>query len=80
MQPYHHRFCELFAQLGLPSGQDDIRAFLGHRGPLPGAVALADAPFWTPAQASLLRDGLAQDADWAQVVDELNTALRAVRS
>ena len=29
MQPYHHRFCELFAQLGLPSGQDDIRAFLG---------------------------------------------------
>lgn len=80
MQPYHHRFCELFAQLGLPSGQEDIRAFLGRHGPLPEAVALPDAPFWTPAQAALLREGLAQDADWAEVVDQLNVALRAPRT
>ena len=44
---------------------------------LPADVLLADAPFWTPAQATLLREELLEDADWAEVIDQLNAALRA---
>lgn len=70
-------FSELFAQLGLPSDEAGIRAFIVGHSPLPEHTALADAPFWTPAQAALLREELAEDADWAEVVDQLNLALRA---
>ncbi|WP_121497412.1 DUF2789 family protein, partial [Pseudomonas aeruginosa] len=34
-------------------------------------TALPDAPFWNPAQASFLREALAEDSDWAEQVDEL---------
>jgi hypothetical protein len=76
MEPTFHQFSELFAQLGLPSDEASIRAFIGTHAPLPEAVELAEAPFWTPAQAALLRDELLDDADWAEVVDQLNLALR----
>ena len=42
---------------------------------LPG-VRLPDASFWSPAQAAFLRDALAADSDWAEVVDALSAALR----
>lgn len=71
-----HRFCELFAQLGLPAGEEDIRRFIASHGPLHGATMLADAPFWTASQAQLLRELVASDADWAEVADQLNAALR----
>lgn len=72
-----HRLADLFAQLGLPDDCDAIEAFLQRHSPLPAAVALADAPFWTPAQARLLREEVLEDADWAVLVDQLNLALRA---
>ncbi|WP_354676721.1 DUF2789 domain-containing protein [Cupriavidus plantarum] len=75
-QPFH-QFSELFAQLGLPSEEPDIRAFIAKHAPLPEKMHLWDAPFWTPAQSALLRDELVEDADWAVVVDQLNLALRA---
>jgi len=39
-------------------------------------VKIADAPFWTPAQAAFLREKLNEDADWAELVDQLSAALR----
>jgi hypothetical protein len=77
MDTPHHRFSELFAQLGLPSDPASVARFLAQHRPLPGHIALADAPFWNPAQAALLREEWAEDADWAEVVDQLNAALRA---
>ena len=77
MEQAFHRFSELFAQLGLPSDESGIRHFIATHAPLPGDVDLADAPFWTPAQAAMLRDEIEDDADWAEVVDQLNVALRA---
>ena len=77
MNAAHHGFTELFAQLGLPSDESSIRHFLTAHAPLPEHVRLEDAPCWTPAQARLLRESLAQDADWATVVDRLNLALRS---
>ena len=76
MQSAHHEFADLFAQLGLPSDEAAIARFISEHGPLPDATRLEDAPCWTPAQARLLRESLAQDADWAAVVDRLNGALR----
>ncbi|AOY97267.1 hypothetical protein BKK79_31550 [Cupriavidus sp. USMAA2-4] len=77
MDASFHRFSELFAQLGLPADDAGIRAFLATHAPLAAGIALADAPFWTPAQAALLRDEILEDADWAEVVDRLDAALRA---
>lgn len=71
-----HRFHDLFAQLGLPADAGSIREFIAQHAPLPGHVALHDAPFWQPAQASFLREQTAHDADWAELIDQLNLALR----
>ncbi|MDO8449715.1 MAG: DUF2789 domain-containing protein [Rhodoferax sp.] len=73
--PIHH-FSDLFAQLGLPCGEQDIRQFIAAHAPLPADVRLADAPVWTPAQAAFLREALLQDSDWAELVDQLSVALR----
>lgn len=66
----------LFAQLGLPDGQEAITAFIRQHKPLPEGIALADAPFWHPAQAALLRNAVAEDAEWAHLVDELDALMR----
>ncbi|QHE75406.1 DUF2789 domain-containing protein [Hydrogenophaga sp. PBL-H3] len=76
METSFHRFSDLFAQLGLSSDPASIAAFLRTHSPLADDVRLADAPFWTDAQSALLREELLEDADWAEVVDQLNGALR----
>jgi Protein of unknown function (DUF2789) len=76
MKMAFHRFPELFAQLGLDSDLESIRSFIATHSPLPGDERLEDAPFWTPAQARMLQEALIADADWAEVVDRLNLALR----
>lgn len=64
----------LFDQLGLASDQASIDAFIAqHR--LEKNVKLSEAPFWTDQQKKFLKDELIDDADWAEVVDELNEAL-----
>lgn len=74
-----HRFSDLFAQLGLPRDEQSIRGFLTANSPLDEAVPLPDAPFWTAAQATFLRDSLLEDSDWAELVDQLSEALRRPR-
>lgn len=79
MSPHYHRFCELFEQLGLPADVPGIAAFVQSHSPLDARTRLEDAAFWTPAQAALLREHIQDDSDWAEVVDQLNLALRAPR-
>lgn len=76
MQPPIHSLPALFKQLGLPSEPRDIEAFVSSHGPLKAEIALADAFFWTPAQAAFLREKIQEDADWAEIVDQLNLMLR----
>jgi hypothetical protein len=71
-----HHFSDLFAQLGLPFDEQGIRHFLTLHSPLDEAVQLPDASFWSPTQATFLRDSLLEDSDWAELVDQLNAALR----
>ena len=73
--PYQ-RFTDLFKQLGLPCGETAIAAFLKQHRPLNDDILLEDAPFWTPWQSSFLKEQLANDAEWAVLVDQLSLALR----
>ncbi len=76
METSFHRFSELFKQLGLPADDAGIAQFLRSHAPLAPHISVADASFWSPAQASLIKEVLLEDADWAEVVDQLNAALR----
>ncbi|MNZ72365.1 hypothetical protein D3C78_907430 [compost metagenome] len=76
MEQPTHAFHQLFEQLGLPNDNESIRRFIERHSPLSDGVQLADASFWTPAQAAFLREEILEDADWAEVVDNLNAALR----
>ena len=71
-----HPFSELFAQLGLPADEAAIRQFIATHSPLRSDLDLADAPFWTDSQAAFLKEETQGDADWAELVDQLNLALR----
>ncbi|XHS76820.1 DUF2789 domain-containing protein [Burkholderiaceae bacterium UC74_6] len=73
---HHHSFGELFSQLGLAADPQGIKDFIASHRPLPDTIRLADAPFWNPNQAAFLREEIQRDADWAELVDQLNVALR----
>ena len=77
METPMHSINNLFAQLGLPSDQAAVENFIKTHNPMATDVALSDAPFWTPAQASFLCEEILKDADWAEVIDELNARLHA---
>lgn len=72
----NHRMPELFAQLGLPAAPEAIERFIAAHPLRQGDPPLADAAFWNPAQAAFLREELLDDADWAEVIDELDARLR----
>jgi hypothetical protein len=71
-----HSLPALFKQLGLPADQASIDRFVRNHSPLAPTCKLADATFWSPAQAAFLREEILEDADWAEVVDQLNVMLR----
>ncbi|OPA94825.1 hypothetical protein BFW87_12245 [Pseudomonas fluorescens] len=75
-----HSLPSLFKQLGLPDDPVSIERFLAVHSPLKPELKLADAFFWTPSQKAFLREGIRDDADWAEVVDELNVLLRRGRA
>lgn len=74
MENGQHAFCELFAQLGLPSTEADIHKFIAEHA-LPKDIRLPDAHFWTHTQAEFLREAWKADADWAPIIDQLNSSL-----
>jgi hypothetical protein len=76
METFNHSMCELFAQLGLPNDDAAIEAFIQQHRPLPMTTRLYDAPFWSLSQAALIREKLADDADWAVLIDTLSVQLR----
>lgn len=76
MHAQTHSMSQLFAQLGLPDDTAAVASFIARHAPLPGHLRLAEAPFWTAAQAHLLSQGVAEDADWAEVIDTLDSLLR----
>lgn len=69
-----HELRDLFAQLGLPNEERDIRKFITEHA-ISEEIRLPDAVFWTAQQADFLREAWKADADWASVIDQLNINL-----
>ncbi|GGC69826.1 DUF2789 domain-containing protein [Marinobacter halophilus] len=76
MDTSKHSLHTLFEQLGLPSERKDIEAFIGQYSPLPSEIAIQDAPFWSESQSQFLEEGLEDDSDWAEIIDELDALIR----
>ena len=76
METQFHSLALLFDQLGLESTEQAIEAFIDKHKPLPSDLALHEAEFWNGSQASFLVQGIDQDADWAEIIDQLDTSLR----
>lgn len=74
-----HTMSNLFAQLGEANDDAAIGRFIEAHSPLAGNVALHEADFWNASQAAFLRQAIVDDADWAEIADELNADLRAPR-
>ena len=75
MEPPTHSISNLFTQLGLTSDDASIAHFIQTHRTLASDVVLSEAAFWTPAQAAFLREEILKDADWAEVIDQLNAEL-----
>ena len=75
MQIGHPGIDALFAQLGLPSSEGAIAAFILRHRPDALGCALPDAPVWTASQAAFLREAIAADAEWALQAEWLEEAL-----
>lgn len=67
---------DLFVQLGLPNDQQQMDAFVSQHNGLSQSTRIEDAEFWTPSQATFLRTSLLEDAEWAELIDQLSAMLR----
>ncbi|MGM0767841.1 MAG: DUF2789 domain-containing protein [Pseudomonadota bacterium] len=76
MDTSKHTLSTLFEQLGLASDNAAIDDFIARYSPLPSEIALQDAPFWSESQAQFLEEGLEDDSDWAEIIDELDAQMR----
>lgn len=71
-----HTIEALFAQLGLDHSSAGMNEFIAKNSPIPAQAALHEAPFWNASQASFLQQMKQHDADWAEIVDQLDVMLR----
>ncbi len=76
MDTSSHNISALFAQLGLPNNSDEIEGFIESHRSLRKTEDLSAADFWNESQASFLREAIAEDSDWAEIVDQLDARLR----
>lgn len=76
MELYSHNIASLFGQLGLDNSDEAIDLFIHSHKPLNQHKAIYEADFWSAAQSEFIKQALADDADWAIVVDQLDVMLR----
>lgn len=75
MDTSSHTLHTLFQQLGLPTSDVAVEAFIKNNH-LARDIPLEKAAFWSAGQAQFLHEAIAEDADWAEVVDQLDAQLR----
>ncbi|HWK54836.1 MAG TPA: DUF2789 family protein [Hyphomicrobiales bacterium] len=66
----------LFAQLGLANSDEAIVAFLDANPHARLSAHLHESPIWNASQAAFLRQAILDDADWCNLVDQLDARLR----
>lgn len=76
METMIHTMNALFKQLGLDSSDSDIDAFIRKVGPIKQDLELHKAECWSASQSDLLREMREDDADWAEIIDQLDARLR----
>ncbi len=75
MDTSSHTMENLFMQLGLNSSEKAIEEFIStHQ--LSGNSPLDQASFWSQAQSQFILESWHNDAEWAELVDQLDTRLR----
>lgn len=66
---------DLFSQLGLANDEISIKRFI-HQHKLTSGTLLYEASFWNNSQAEFIQEAIYQDADWAEIIDQLDCMLR----
>ncbi|WP_440053647.1 DUF2789 domain-containing protein [Pseudoalteromonas sp. T1lg65] len=75
MDTSNHNIATLFSQLGLDNSPESIDKFIrNHR--IPSDMLISEAPFWNDGQRHFIEESLRADADWSEMIDELDTLLR----
>lgn len=75
MEYFNHDLSNLFSQLGLNNSKEFIEHFIDSH-TLQPHQRLTDAPFFLPTQQNFLKEAQQQDADWCEVIDQLDILLR----
>ena len=76
MEKYHTTMSDLFDQLGLASEENEIEQFIQEHKGLRQGLHIEDADLWSRQQADFIKTALLEDAEWAELIDQLNTRLR----
>ena len=76
MESQVHSLNSLFKQLGLECTDTAIEVFINQHRPIQPGVELHAADFWNTSQATFLQQVKNEDADWAEIVDQLDVMLR----
>ncbi len=76
MEIVDHRMRDLFKQLGLADGPEDVAQFIAQHQGVCRHGNLLQAPIWNASQLAFLHEAIAQDADGAGVAERLQAALR----
>ncbi|PSW12604.1 DUF2789 domain-containing protein [Photobacterium sanctipauli] len=75
METFNHNLSSLFSQLGLNNSKEFIERFIAEHH-LVQHEQLAEAKFWQPSQSRFIKESQEQDADWCEVIDQLDALLR----
>ena len=75
MQAPVHSINELFQQLGLPSSDTAIERFIESHKPVASTQGVGDLDCFSPSQRQFLDESRAEDADWAEVIDTLDSLM-----
>ncbi|WP_252178180.1 DUF2789 family protein [Endozoicomonas sp. 4G] len=76
MEPAHHTINDLFDQLGLPSSDSDIAAFIEKHQRMPHQIKIEQADFFSDSQQAFIKQAYHEDADWVVVIEHLDALLR----
>ncbi|WP_369750687.1 DUF2789 domain-containing protein [Photobacterium sp. SKA34] len=75
MEQFQHNLSHLFSQLGLNNSDEFIQSFIiQHQ--LAQHQNIAEAPFFSTIQRRFIKECQEQDADWCEVIDQLDALLR----
>ncbi|WP_305464703.1 DUF2789 domain-containing protein [Photobacterium leiognathi] len=75
MEPFQHNLSNLFSQLGLNNSDEFIQVFITKH-QLSQQQHITEAPFFSKVQRRFIQECQEQDADWCEVIDQLDALLR----